>query len=64
MFGGGRGHVSKRTGADKRTSNFPFSNAESAREKKKAERKEEKDSGKEEKKSGRRSMARTKSSRD
>ncbi|KAK3725209.1 hypothetical protein LTR37_000720 [Vermiconidia calcicola] len=34
MFGGGRGHVSKRTGADKRTSNFPFSNAESRKRRK------------------------------
>ncbi|KAK1768363.1 hypothetical protein QBC33DRAFT_373812 [Phialemonium atrogriseum] len=28
MFGGDKGHISKRTGADKRTSGFPFKNAE------------------------------------
>ncbi|KAM3418609.1 hypothetical protein BST61_g4586 [Cercospora zeina] len=35
LFGNERSSVSKTTGADKRTSNFPFTNAESAREKKK-----------------------------
>jgi hypothetical protein len=49
LFGSGQGRRSKRTGADKRTSNFPFENRESAR----AVKKEEK--GK------RRSVARTKS---
>lgn len=33
MFGQGPGHISKRTGADKRTSGFPFKNAESDRKK-------------------------------
>ncbi|KAJ9161350.1 hypothetical protein NKR19_g2340 [Coniochaeta hoffmannii] len=28
MFGGDKGHISKRNGADKRTSGFPFKNAE------------------------------------
>jgi hypothetical protein len=27
MFGGDKGHISKRNGADKRTSGFPFKNA-------------------------------------
>ena len=49
MFGSVPGSRSKRTGADKRTSNFPFENKESAR----AVKKEEK--GK------RKSVARTKS---
>ncbi|RYP70257.1 hypothetical protein DL771_005560 [Monosporascus sp. 5C6A] len=31
MFGGERPRISKRTGADKRTSGFPFSNAEAAK---------------------------------
>lgn len=35
LFGNERGRVSKSTGADKRTSGFPFTNSESAREKKK-----------------------------
>ncbi|KAI5370557.1 hypothetical protein Slin14017_G014360 [Septoria linicola] len=35
LFGNERSRVSKSTGADKRTSNFPFTNTESAREKKK-----------------------------
>lgn len=39
LFGSEQGKVSKTTGADKRTSNFPFKNEESAREKKKASRK-------------------------
>ncbi|PNS21502.1 hypothetical protein CAC42_1281 [Sphaceloma murrayae] len=33
MFGQGPGHISKRTGADKRTSGFPFKNAEADRKK-------------------------------
>ncbi|KAK5167945.1 uncharacterized protein LTR77_006512 [Saxophila tyrrhenica] len=56
MFGGDKGRTSKKTGADKRTANFPFTNAESSREK----RKEAKAEGKVEKEK-RRSMARTKS---
>jgi hypothetical protein len=35
LFAGEKGRVSRSTGADKRTSNFPFENKESAREKKK-----------------------------
>ena len=35
LFGSERGRISKKTGADKRTSNFPFVNAESATAKKK-----------------------------
>lgn len=35
LFGSEKGRISKTTGADKRTSNFPFENRESAREKKK-----------------------------
>ena len=35
LFGGDKGRTSKRTGADKRTGNFPFVNEASAREKKK-----------------------------
>lgn len=31
MFGSDKGRVSKRTGADKRTSGFPFKNAEAAK---------------------------------
>lgn len=33
MFGKDKGHLSKRTGADKRTSGFPFTNAEAAKRK-------------------------------
>lgn len=35
MFGDGKGRRSKTTGADKRTSGYPFKSDESAREKKK-----------------------------
>ena len=35
LFGSEKGRISKRTGADKRTGDFPFTNKESAREKKK-----------------------------
>lgn len=35
LFGSGKGRISKSTGADKRTSGFPFSNSESASGKKK-----------------------------
>lgn len=35
LFGSEKGRISKKTGADKRTSNFPFDNRESAKEKKK-----------------------------
>ena len=38
MFGGDKGSVSRKTGADRRTGNFPFRNEESAREKKKESR--------------------------
>ena len=51
LFGGEKSHRSKRTGADKRTSNFPFDNKESARSIKKEDKRDSK----------RRSMARTKS---
>lgn len=34
LFGSEKGRISKTTGADKRTSNFPFENKESAKEKK------------------------------
>lgn len=33
LFGKGKGHISKRTGADKRTSGFPFRNAEADKRK-------------------------------
>lgn len=49
LFGSEKGKISKKTGADKRTSNFPFQNTESAKEKKKE--------------SKRKSVARTTSSR-
>ena len=35
MFGGDKGHISRRTGADKRTSGFPFTNAEAEKRKQK-----------------------------
>jgi len=35
LFASGSGRISRKTGADKRTSGFPFGNKESAREKKK-----------------------------
>jgi hypothetical protein len=38
LFAGEKGRFSKRTGADKRTSNWPFVNKESAREIKKGSR--------------------------
>jgi hypothetical protein len=38
LFGGDAARVSKTTGADKRTSGFPFGNSESAREKKRESR--------------------------
>jgi hypothetical protein len=59
MFGSEKGRVSKSTGADKRTGNFPFTNAESSKEKRRE--KKERDSSDKESKSSRRSMARTKS---
>lgn len=43
LFGDGKGRVSKRTGADKRTSNFPFENKESARAIKKETKQAEKE---------------------
>lgn len=57
VFGSEKGKISKRTGADKRTSGFPFENKESAREKKREEKEKEKE------KSKRRSVPRTTSSR-
>jgi hypothetical protein len=42
MFGSEKGRISKSTGADKRTSSFPFSNAESASSKKKEKERESK----------------------
>lgn len=33
MFGSDKGHISKRTGADKRTSGFPFRNVEASKKK-------------------------------
>lgn len=33
MFGGDQGHISRRTGADKRTGNWPFGNAVAAKAK-------------------------------
>jgi hypothetical protein len=33
MFGGDKGRISRRTGADKRTSGFPFTNAEAEKRK-------------------------------
>jgi hypothetical protein len=50
LFADESGRRSRSTGADKRTSNFPFENKESAREKKKESRKDEKE-GKREKRS-------------
>lgn len=38
LFGADAGRVSKSTGADKRTSGFPFGNSEAAREKKRESR--------------------------
>lgn len=34
MFGSDKGHISRRTGADKRTSGFPFGNSEAEKRKK------------------------------
>lgn len=36
LFASTDGRISRKTGADKRTGNFPFKNQESARERKKA----------------------------
>ncbi len=36
MFASDKGHISKRTGADKRTSGWPFKNAEADKKKSKA----------------------------
>lgn len=35
LFGGDKARISKRTGADKRTSGFPFGNSEAEKRKKK-----------------------------
>lgn len=53
LFAGAKGRRSKTTGADKRTSNFPFENRESAREKKKEAKEKERER---EGKSGKRSF--------
>lgn len=42
LFGNEKARISKTTGADKRTSNYPFENKESAKEKKREKEKEEK----------------------
>ncbi|KAF2722718.1 hypothetical protein K431DRAFT_283544 [Polychaeton citri CBS 116435] len=65
LFGSDKGKFSKTTGADKRTSGFPFGNKESAKEKKRESRreeKEEKEREKDEKRRSRKSVLRTKSS--
>ncbi|KAI7230003.1 hypothetical protein KC330_g7182 [Hortaea werneckii] len=46
IFGSEKGRISKTTGADKRTSNFPFGNTESAKSKKKESKDEKKDEAK------------------
>merc|ERR1712113_1249123 len=58
-FGSEKGRISKTTGADKRTSNFPFGNTESAKSKKKESKEDRKDEAKSERK--RKSVARTSS---
>ncbi|WPG99227.1 Hypothetical protein R9X50_00203800 [Acrodontium crateriforme] len=64
VFGSEKSHVSKRTGADKRTSNFPLPNDKAARSIKKEEREREKAEGKEkDKERKKRSVARSGSSR-
>ncbi|EMD01024.1 hypothetical protein BAUCODRAFT_192528 [Baudoinia panamericana UAMH 10762] len=62
LFGSEKGRFSKKTGADKRTGNFPFENKESAREVKKEARKEDKEKNRSSLGSGfgRRSVARGK----
>ncbi|KAI7083950.1 hypothetical protein KC356_g7150 [Hortaea werneckii] len=59
VFGSEKGRISKTTGADKRTSNFPFGNTESAKSKKKESKEDKKDEAKSERK--RKSVARTSS---
>jgi hypothetical protein len=62
LFGSEKGRISKKTGADKRTGNYPFVNEESARQiKKEAKEKEreEKEKEKEKKNGKRRSVQRT-----
>lgn len=49
LFGSEKGRISKKTGADRRTGNFPFTNVESAREIKKESKREEKERAREEK---------------
>lgn len=61
MFGSEKGRVSKSTGADKRTGNFPFENKESAREKKREGKEKERE--REGKEGKRRSILRTSSTR-
>ncbi|KAK4560352.1 hypothetical protein LTR86_005548 [Recurvomyces mirabilis] len=52
LFAGEKGSVSRKTGADKRTGNWPFGNKESAREIKKESRREEKEREKEKDRDG------------
>ena len=66
VFGGEKGRTSRKTGADKRTSGFPFESAESARSKKREGKEERREKEKEEerekvKEKKKRSMARTSS---
>lgn len=64
LFGGGQGRRSKTTGADKRTSGFPFRSEESAKEikrREKEERKREEKEEKREKEGKRKSVLRSKS---
>jgi hypothetical protein len=67
VFGSEKVRISKKTGADKRTGNWPFENKESAREIKKESRREDKEARREEKaekekeRSKRKSVARTSS---
>jgi hypothetical protein len=64
LFGSEKGRISKKTGADKRTGNWPFENKESAREIKKEAKREDKEARREERekeRSKRKSVARTSS---
>ncbi|GAB7361062.1 hypothetical protein MBLNU230_g1102t1 [Neophaeotheca triangularis] len=60
IFGSSEGKISKTTGADKRTGNFPFGNKESAKYQKKESKREEKEKdreGEKEKKRSSKSMS-------
>ncbi|QIX02362.1 hypothetical protein AMS68_007879 [Peltaster fructicola] len=50
LFGNEKSSISKSTGADKRTSNYPFENKESAKEAKKREKEKERDKDKDKEK--------------